>query len=551
MEGNLLMGYQGWFSCPGDGTGTGWFHWFNGDVPDAAHFRVDMFPDASELAPSERCATSLKYLEGDPAYLYSASNPTTVMRHFEWMSQYGIDGVFLQRFLSELALPNFFNQRNTVLDNVRAGAEANGRVFAIEYALSDAQPNPGLVSQVEADWKYLVDVKKVTASPAYLRHKGRPVLAVYGLGLHLYAYTPDQAKQLVDFFENNPDPKYRVTLMGGVPGSWRTLSDDSLTDPGWADYYCSLNIISPWSVGRFSTDSEVDQYKYKMMADMARAKECGAEYMPVVWPGTAFHNTNNPGQGESVFNQIPRRGGELYWRQVYNAVSIGVPMIFNAMFDEVDEDTAMYKTAATSSDQPAGVELLSLDADGEKLPSDWYLRLAGAATKMLRGEIPLTPKIPLNPDGTLAATFVPPEPTPPGQIHVHVQIRTTADWTSFNLLGGAEALGSALVSSSPEATNASADQWPFSLNQPLARAQTGEAVEMVVDVVLSGVQAGRPLSFEIRRGSLGQTTITLMDASAAPPRQVKLVTWSGMVGSAGLNPFDFSVPAESFLPSSP
>jgi hypothetical protein len=73
-------------------------------------------------------------------------------------------------------------------------------------------------------------------------------------------------------------------------------------------------------------------------------------------------------------------------------------MIYNAMFDEVDEGTAMYKIAATINDQPEGVKLVPLDADGINLPNDWYLRLAGAATQMLRGEIPLTSVIPIHPD---------------------------------------------------------------------------------------------------------------------------------------------------------
>src|SRR5258708_1319515 len=393
MEHKLLMGYQGWFSCPGDGSNTGWFHWFKNDLPTTANFRVDMYPDAGELTPSERCATSMKYPNGDTAYLYSAYNPKTVMRHFQWMSQYGVDGVFLERFVSELALQNFFNQRNVVTQNVRSGAEAYGRVFAIEYDISNAKTDPNLVSEIETDWKYLVDVLKVSESPSYLHHKGKPVLGIYGFGLNLYKATPQEAMELVNFFENNPDPKYQVTLMGGVPHSWRTLDQSSLTDPAWAKYYCALNVISPWTVGLFSTDAQVDHYKLKMAADMARAQECGAEYMPVVFPGTAFHNTAG-----TPFNQIPRRGGSLYWRQVYNVVSLGAPMIFNAMFDEVDEDTAMYKIAATANDQPAGVQLVSTDVDGISLPKDWYLRLGGAATMMLRGDIPFTHKIPLNPD---------------------------------------------------------------------------------------------------------------------------------------------------------
>jgi hypothetical protein len=34
LTGKLIMGYQGWFNCPGDGTTVGWWHWFSGPDPD-------------------------------------------------------------------------------------------------------------------------------------------------------------------------------------------------------------------------------------------------------------------------------------------------------------------------------------------------------------------------------------------------------------------------------------------------------------------------------------------------------------------------------------
>ena len=67
------------------------------------------------------------------------------------------------------------------------------------------------------------------------------------------------------------------------------------------------------------------------------------------------------------------------------------------MFDEVDEGTAMFKLAKTASDLPAGVSMVPLDNDGTSLPSDWYLRLAGEANRMLRGEVPLQSTIPITP----------------------------------------------------------------------------------------------------------------------------------------------------------
>jgi hypothetical protein len=528
MEHKLLMGYQGWFTCPGDGSKVnGYFHWFKNNIPDAAHFRVDMWPDTSELNPGERCQTNMKFPNGQPAYLYSAYNPETVLRHFQWMSEYGVDGVFLQRFGTELGDPVFFDERNVVTKNVMAGAEATGRVFAIMYDTSGMDSST-FVIKLESDWKYMVDVLKVTDSPSYLHQNGKPVLAVWGLGFTEHPGTPQQAMELVNFFEHNPDPKYQVTLMGGVPTWWRILQNDSLSDPAWADYYCALNVISPWTVGRYSSDVEVDRYKTTMIADMAAAKQCGAEYMPVVFPGTSFHNDSG-----SPFNSTPRRGGNLYWRQVYNAVSIGVPMIYNAMFDEVDETTAMYKIAATSNDQPVGVDLVSMDADGYKLPNDWYLRLAGAATQMLRGEIPLSKSIPMQSGAT-------PPPTPEGTSLIRIQMTTSSDWANFTLKTGGTLTNPQLVSASPEATNLVANGNQYALNQPIDRANSGASVELVVDVSLSGVKAGVPLQFVIESGAIGFTTIKLFLIVQGSPVEVNTTVMYDTSMS-------YEVPAEKFI----
>ena len=64
-------------------------------------------------------------------------------------------------------------------------------------------------------------------------------------------------------------------------------------------------------------------------------------------------------------------------------------MIYVAMFDEIDEGTAIFKC---TNDVPVGAESKFLTYDG--LPSDFYLRLTGNGAKLLRGEIPLSEKIP-------------------------------------------------------------------------------------------------------------------------------------------------------------
>ena len=134
-----------------------------------------------------------------------------------------------------------------------------------------------------------------------------------------------------------------------------------------------------------------------IVPDIVEAAANGVEYMPVVFPGFSWHNLQSTQGGSYPLNQIPRNGGRFYWRQVYNAIAAGSTMIYGAMFDEVDEGTAMYKLAPTAAEMPAQGSFVALDIDGDALPSDWYLRLADEAGKMLRADIPLSSPIPITP----------------------------------------------------------------------------------------------------------------------------------------------------------
>jgi hypothetical protein len=381
IAGKLLFGYQGWFGCPGDGSPLReWEHWFRrGEPASGTSVRVDMWPDVSELAADERCPTPLTLPDGRVAELFSAYDRRTVDRHFRWLQQYELPGVLLQRFSHRLESSSVREFRDGVARNVRTAAESHGRVFAIMYDIS-GHPRESVVSALKNDWAYLVDELRITESPRYLHHRGRPVLAIWGFGFRDRSATPDQAAELVEFFKNNPVSRYRVTLVGGVPSRWRSLTHDSQPDERWASVYRSFEVLSPWTVGRFTNDRETDSfYEKEVERDLHDTRRLRIDYMPVVFPGFSWHNMN-PG---SPFNRIPRRGGRFFWRQVERAISLGATMLYGAMFDEVDEGTAMFKIAATSRDAPKDAPFVTLDVDGEVLPSDWYLRLAREAQRRL------------------------------------------------------------------------------------------------------------------------------------------------------------------------
>ncbi len=383
-----LLGYQGWFATTNDGSPQkSWIHWFRNNAAWATNATVDFWPDISELDPDELTATAMTLPGGAPARLYGAYKPKTVLRHFKWMRDAGIDGVMLQRFSSELGNTALCAWRNQVACNVRAGAEAYGRVFNIMYDIS-GQNETTLVTDLQNDWNYLVNTLRLTGSARYLRHKGKPVVTIWGLGFSDRIGTAAQAQQLITWFK-----AAGVTVMGGVPTNWRTLTSDSKTNAEWATVYRSFDILSPWSVGRYSSDTGADNFRANYIApDLADCAARGIVYIPVVWPGFSWKNLNG-----GALNAIPRNGGRFYWRQVYNAIAAGAPALYGAMFDEVDEGTAMFKLAPTSAQLPAQGTFVPLNIDGETLPSDWYLRLAGEATRMLRGERPLSATRPINP----------------------------------------------------------------------------------------------------------------------------------------------------------
>ena len=155
-----------------------------------------------------------------------------------------------------------------------------------------------------------------------------------------------------------------------------------------------MDVVQPWNVGRYGTIEAVDQWKTEVLTvDVKKAAGNHQIYMPVVFPGFTWSNMKT----NSRPNQIPRLKGEFLWRQAYNAKMAGARVLKIAMFDEVDEGTAILKAAPHRKDAPEQGFWLTLDADGADLPSDWYLRLAGEITRMFHGEIKPDPKLPAHP----------------------------------------------------------------------------------------------------------------------------------------------------------
>jgi hypothetical protein len=375
LRGKVMSGYQGWFNTPGDGAGRDWVHWNARGRFEPGACKIDLWPDVSELANDERFDTPFVHADGSKAQVFSSFNRKTVLRHFKWMQTYGLDGVFVQRFITTTFDVKSYNHVNVVLNHCREGANLYGRTYAVMYDLSGL--GNGQMQRVIEDWKLLVDKMQITKDPAYLHHVGRPVITIWGVGFSDgRKYTLAECLDLVRFLKD--DPKYGGnTVMLGVPTYWRELRRDALDDNTLHEVILKADIVSPWTIGRYTSPEQAISYAEKTMkSDLAWCREKNKEYMPVVFPGFSWHNMFS----RFPLNQIPRLKGKFLWTQYLEAKKAGATMVYQAMFDEVDEGTAIFKC---TNNPPVGA---SRFLDYEGLPSDFYLKLVGQGTRMLRGQ---------------------------------------------------------------------------------------------------------------------------------------------------------------------
>jgi hypothetical protein len=170
------------------------------DRPESGRFTVDMCPDVSEYAPDDLCdVPGLKLPDGASARLYRAFRKGPVLLHTKWMRQYGIDGIFVSRFIGEAASPKRSRHVNRMLANLREGCHREGRVWAMMLDLSMGRDATG--KMVMDDWKFLCDQVKVREDSRYLHHQGKPVVLLWGLGFKDRPWSPAQGAELVEFFK--------------------------------------------------------------------------------------------------------------------------------------------------------------------------------------------------------------------------------------------------------------------------------------------------------------------------------------------------------------
>jgi hypothetical protein len=240
------------------------------------------------------------------------------------------------------------------------------------------------------DWKRLVSQERVRGDRTYMYHLGRPVVGVWGIGFSDgRKYTLAECRELVDFLQNDPEFGNNAVLIG-VPFWWRSLERDAVADPALLAIARTADIVSPWAVGRHSNVGAVQEHQEAVKGDLAWAAQHKRDYMPVIFPGFSWSNMMKAhGKSErAIFDQIPRLKGQFLWSQAVSVRQAGARMCYVAMFDEMDEGTAIFKI---SNDPPTGENRF---VTYEGLPADHYLWLTGQVGRLMRGQIPPSSTMP-------------------------------------------------------------------------------------------------------------------------------------------------------------
>jgi hypothetical protein len=374
VVGKITVGYQGWYACIGDGAPINtWWHWSQngGQTPSPTNNNnIKAWPDMREFTKGYKTAYN-NLNNGNPATLFSSYDQQTVDTHFGWMSAYGCDTAALQRFN-----PNGSEgpTRDAITTKVRSAAESHGVKFYIMY---DATGWTNMQSEMKADWTN--KMRAHTASSAYAKQNGKPVVGIWGFGFSdgNHPWDAGTCLDVINWFKGQG-----CYVMGGVPREWRVGGAGTRT--GFIDTYHAFNMISPWMVGAISDAAGSDNiYNTINIGDQADCNSHGIDYQPCVLPGDV--------------SARQRKHGDFMWRQFYNMVRVGAQGIYISMFDEFTEGNQIAKTAPDSSWVPAGSGLLALDEDGTWCSSDYYLRLTADGGRMLKKQIALTATRPTSP----------------------------------------------------------------------------------------------------------------------------------------------------------
>jgi len=429
---------------------------------------------------------------------YSATDPAVVARHFAWLRQAGVGLVIVswwgQRTREERAVPVLLEM---------------GQRYGIQIAFHVEPYGGRTAGRLVEDVQYLY--AHYGDHPAFYRTTAST------------RWSPDDRSKgaffvwLIERPDTQAQPveatywREAIDAIHALPDGGLVIANTTRT--GWVDgghfdglyNYATLHLDEGEGFG------------------WARGLPPDTWYVPGVIPGFSARRIGYPDD-----TYVPRQDGATYDEQWQAALGTGVEpaLVSITSFNEWHEGTQI-EPAAAGADNGMGYTYV----DYSPLSPEGYLALTRRWAEQF------------------LATAWPPT------YRVRIHITTTSDWTTFGLVDGGTWLRPDLVSASPQATYAWLERGRFLLTQPITRSEAGGSVEMVMDVlirdvILTGVEEGETLGFEIERGHLGSTQVELSNYLGPEPVAVGTFEWGG-INPGERNAHPIQVPAAALLDAAP
>lgn len=424
---------------------------------------------------------------------YSSFDPLAVARHFAWLRRTGVGVV----------ITSWWGQGSIEDEAVPLLLEMAER-YSLKVAFHIEPYGERSIDRVVDDIQYL-----------YRRYGDHP--GFYRTPAQSRWSQDDRPKGLFfiwNIYHPNPDrepvePEHwldAIEAIHALPDGGLVIAET--TDASWIDRghfdgiynYATLRLVPGES---FNWARSIPQHAW---------------YVPSVLPGFSAQRIGYP---PSDF--VDRRNGATYEEQWQAALAFGVEpqMITITSFNEWHEGTQI-EPAIMGINNNKGYTY----ADYGDLGPEGYL---GLTRELIQGFL---------------------ETAWPPLYRAQVRVVTTSDWTTFKIVNGATWIRPSIVLASEEVEVAGMFDGNLLLQQPIERAEAGDVVELVIDILFTKMDPDGILTLRIERGHLGWTEVEMFNYWGDEPILIETFRWDE-ISDPGSNIATFEIPAAEIAARTP
>jgi glycoprotein endo-alpha-1,2-mannosidase len=419
---------------------------------------------------------------------YSSNDPAVVAQHMAWLRQAGI-GVIITSWWGQ------GSREDQAVPLLLQTAEEYDIKVAFHIEPYNGRTPESLVSDIQ----YLY--KQYGGSPAFFRSTAtsRYNPSDQPKGMFFVWSIQDQGTQDYSFWQKALDeihalPEGGLVIANSLNAEWIEGSHfDGLYN------YASLHL------------EKTNGFNW------ARSLPPDSLYVPSVIPG---FTAKRVGYADTTY--VPREDGNTFDTQWTSALGTGIEpaMVTITSFNEWHEGSMIEPPRFGKDDGNSYTY-----ADFGALPADGYLTRTHDWVEKY-----------------LAMTW-------PTTYRARIQVSTTSDWTTLNIVEGGVWTRLERIAASDSIIQAGLEAGDrFILTQSLADANAGKEIEMTWDITLTELATGQNLTLQIDRGHLGKTQVTIYNYLGPAPVAVKTFEWDQV--TTGRNSTQVTLPSDLLMNAS-